>query len=376
MPSSTATCPKYKLIRERILAKVQSGEYPVESQLPSIGEACQAFGGSYVTTQRAYALLAEEGVVRLTKGHRAVVVRSSPPHHVRHLAISGLFRPVMPRNDVDNFALVMVESVCHSLADRNASVVYRRNDDPGSVRALIDGVKRGAIQGLILDQIVLDETLDKLAQTQCPAVVFNRNVLHSAIGCVAPDMEWIGRETGRMILSRGYNRVILGPVSARDGADEPERRIRMEPLDAYFHGLRSTLAQGGMAAEQVETAYYPPAAERECWDEPEYFRRRSHVAPPRCGQRAAYVTAADMAALRILNDLTAQNVRVPQDAGVLGLFNFEQNRAAARPVTTWHIDPAQISETACDALLESLEFPERRPVRRYVKPRFVEHGTF
>ena len=84
----------------------------------------------------------------------------------------------------------------------------------------------------------------------------------------------------------------------------------------------------------------------------------------------------DMVALRVLEELTRQGVRVPEDAGVLGLYDFRCNRTAKRPVTTWRIDPVEIAEKACDALLERVEFPDRPPARQFVRPKLIEHGTF
>ena len=68
--------PLYYQIREDIREKINSGEYPPNSMIPSEAELCEFYGVSRVTVRRAILDLAQEGLLNRGKGKGTFVSES------------------------------------------------------------------------------------------------------------------------------------------------------------------------------------------------------------------------------------------------------------------------------------------------------------
>ena len=373
---TTAFEPKYRQMRNRLLARIQSGQYPVGSRLPKIAEMGDEFGVSYVTAQRAYRLLAEEGILSSTKGPTGTrVLRPSLPKQTRQLVVAGFFRPVRAWNELDNYGLDMFETVCGELAERHVSMIHHRTNDTGATEELLGRISRRELDGVILDQLVPDDDLKTIVRTGVPVVMYNRHPETTIVDSVCPDMEWIGRETARRALESGCQRVILCEVWRREEHDDPEGRTRRPTYQNYVDGACAALKESGLPDEQIVIRYQPPRGPAHRWQEEDFFCEWMGIPAHPDGLRTLYATSSDRSALRVRDALEKRGFRVPQDAGVIGLFNFKCNKTGNRPVTSWAIDPFEVGRTAVEMLMERIEFPKRKHVRRYLKPEFVDHGT-
>ena len=368
--------PKYRQLRDHLLARIQSGEFPVHAKLPTITETSARFGASYVTTRRAYCLLAEEGILKLTKGPTGTrVIRTSLSRPARQLTVAGLFRPARERNRSDNFAIDMFESVCHALAEAHAGIIHHRLNTPDAVETVLERVKKRTVDGLVLDQLVPDEMVRRVGETGHPAVIYNRHPEQPAIDSVCHDMEWLGRETARRAMAAGYRRIVFCLMWSPELHADPEGRTRIYTNETYMNGALAALHHGGFPEAQTIVTYEPLPTDAERWAETAFFCNHLRIPARPDGVRTLYFALSDFLALRIHETLLARGFRVPDDAGVIGLFDFECNRSAAHPVTTWHIDPVEIGRVAVETLIERIEFPERERVQRHLKPSFVDHGT-
>ncbi|HRU07560.1 MAG TPA: hypothetical protein P5137_17495, partial [Candidatus Brocadiia bacterium] len=128
---------------------------PVGSRLPSIEAASRELNASYVTTQRAYRLLVEEGILESSPGVTGTRVIAMTPRapKTRHLVLGGVFRPLRTRNEAENFALDMFEGVCRTAASRRvALLIHRMGRDAegtlGAVEKALAGLRMGRRRGL------------------------------------------------------------------------------------------------------------------------------------------------------------------------------------------------------------------------------------
>jgi DNA-binding LacI/PurR family transcriptional regulator len=369
--------PKYQQVRDSLFASIQSGVYAVDSKLPTIAEMSTQFGASYVTTQRAYRLLADEGIISLTKGPTGSrVVRTSSRLPVQPLTIAGLFRASRQRNQYDDFALDMFESVCDSLSKQRASILHHRLNVPNASEEVLRCVEEGAVDGVILDQVTPDEFVHRVHQTGHPAVIYNRHPEQPVIDSVCPDLEWVACETVRRALAAGYQKIVYCNMWHREAHSDPEGRARIYTNETHLEGILAELRRNGFPDAQCVVTYEPPPEDVTRWNDLEFFCNHLHIPAEPNGERTLYVTHDDPTALRIHETLLARGFCVPDDAGVIGLFDYECNRSAARPVTTWHICPEEVGRVAVETLTERIEFPDRARVQRYLKPTYVDRGTF
>lgn len=94
--------PKYAVLRQAILAAIESGYWPRGARLPTEAELAAATPFSLGTVQRALRELVEEGVVVRRQGHGTFVTDGrkamDDPWHCRFLADDGrTYLPVFPK---------------------------------------------------------------------------------------------------------------------------------------------------------------------------------------------------------------------------------------------------------------------------------------
>lgn len=70
--------PLYQQLREAVRTRIEDGDYPLGSVLPSEQEMAQAFSTTRQTVRNAYAALEDEGLVRRVQGKGVYVAKPSP----------------------------------------------------------------------------------------------------------------------------------------------------------------------------------------------------------------------------------------------------------------------------------------------------------
>ncbi|MDI3341625.1 MAG: GntR family transcriptional regulator [Sphaerobacter sp.] len=77
--------PIYQQLRDRIVEGIAAGHYRVGSALPSTRQLAADFGINFHTVSKAYELLRQEGLVRITRRQGAVIHRdptTGPPEPI------------------------------------------------------------------------------------------------------------------------------------------------------------------------------------------------------------------------------------------------------------------------------------------------------
>lgn len=86
--------PRHARLREVLRARIEAGEYPVGSFLPTEAELCAAFGVSRYTVREALRRLAEAGYLLRRQGAGSEVVATRPQRQYVHAmrSLEGLFQ--------------------------------------------------------------------------------------------------------------------------------------------------------------------------------------------------------------------------------------------------------------------------------------------
>lgn len=69
---------KYPYIAEQIIHKIENGEYPVNSELPTLDELTKLYGVSRMTAQRALKILSQKGYVAARRGNKTRIISHQP----------------------------------------------------------------------------------------------------------------------------------------------------------------------------------------------------------------------------------------------------------------------------------------------------------
>lgn len=69
---------KFPLVAEQIIRKIESGEYPLNSELPTLDELTKLYQVSRMTAQRALKILSSKGYVSARRGNKTRIISPKP----------------------------------------------------------------------------------------------------------------------------------------------------------------------------------------------------------------------------------------------------------------------------------------------------------
>ncbi|MEV0161396.1 LacI family DNA-binding transcriptional regulator [Nonomuraea fuscirosea] len=182
-----------------------------------------------------------------------------------------------------------------------------------------------------------EERLRRLVARGIPVVRFDSSARYSQGCAVAVDDVLGGRLAGRHLRERGHHRIAYagGPFTVRqvrerhDGLASvlgPGDALTVIPLPDL------TVATGRTAGQEIAGL---PAAERP----------------------TAVFCANDLVAIGVLQEMTQQGLRVPEDLAIIGYDDIDFAAAAAVPLSSIRQPREQLGHTAAQLLLEEANEP-------------------
>jgi GntR family transcriptional regulator len=137
---SQATAPRYRQILEELRRRIQTGDYPVGSQLPTESDICTEFDASRYTVREALRGLVEMRMVSRRRGSGSVVTADAPA--------GGYVQKVRSLGDLFQFALDTHFDVIDSrITIPKPDVQQLIGGAPGENWLLVTGIRREAEGG-------------------------------------------------------------------------------------------------------------------------------------------------------------------------------------------------------------------------------------
>lgn len=214
MSKTVASEPlRYMQIHAVLHTRIERGDYPLESSLPTESELCDEFGASRFTVREALRRLVDQGMVRRRQGSGSVVVATRPPaRYVNSLSsLDALFQ----------FAL---ETHYDVLSIEPVALPALRAEDvggaPGSPWVLVKGVRRAHDGGAVMcfTHSFIPKRLGRFVR-ELP-------------GCVGPFYAHLSRRAGEDIVTA--EQTIRGDRMDRESA----RRLGGRTGDAVICAIR------------------------------------------------------------------------------------------------------------------------------------------
>lgn len=109
-----SSVPLYSQVKEDLLRRIQGGELPPGSRIPSEKELTKAYGVSTITIRRAVAELVEESTLERKQGKGTFVLRRSFKRSFKPLAVS--FSEVCRNNNMRASARLIQGEIIHEAA--------------------------------------------------------------------------------------------------------------------------------------------------------------------------------------------------------------------------------------------------------------------
>lgn len=363
---------KYRGLASILEARIRNGEFRVGAPLPTSLDLAREFGLSKVTVTRAIQVLSRQGLVSTVARRRgAVVLRSTPVVQLNRTTIACLFRPVMTRNEKDNFILDVVQSIHAEISRLRHRLIYHSLDENDYAARVEEVLEHGGACGVLIDQKVPYSTIARLAGKGAPAVLFNRDEDILNLTSVTPDYEAMGRDSARFFIRRGYQRLGLYWKDPDEERRDESMMATWWPLAATRRGfLREAHRQGFRDEDMLmipQDGFGAPVTEPEAYGIPR--------SKGRDWKRLGILVSSDVMAVEIIKTIEKTRLKLGRDIGVIGRLDLEYGHSNPVPPSTWGVDRESVGVRAVQELLARVENPRLPPTVVRLPMQFYDRGT-
>ena len=262
--------------------------------------------------------------------------------------------------DVGNpFFTDLARSAERQAAQSNLVVLLgTSDDDPARERAYLETFEEQRVFGLLISPV--GEDLDRLLALHrrgVPVVLVDRDGTGTPFASVAVDDVAGGRLAVDHLCEQGRTRIayVGGPLSLRQVAD------RLAGARAAA-GEHSGTTLDVVATDEPSVLAGRAAGERLCALDPDH-------------RPDAVFCANDLLAIGMLQALSGNGVRVPEDIALIGYDDIDFARSAAVPLSSIRQPSADIGATAIDLLLAATESPNAAPRHVVFGPELVARAS-
>jgi LacI family transcriptional regulator len=325
-----------------ILAKIESGEWPVDSKIPSERDLSIKLDVSRTTVRNAVQALTTRGMFDRKIGQGTFVrqrlgLPSFPPKH----SAKGTFGYVVCKERsqrkpisseafyFDVFAGIEEESVRSGRHMLFSYLDEGSADEVEAFKAFLDKV-----DGVVIEEARDEAFLDLVQRSGVPAALLAPTATHEGLDCVTMDLGAGVRRAVGYLRKLGHEKIAIvnGPL-AIESARVRCAAWREEMAESFDEGLscggEGWSAEAGYAAVSELLVRRPDATALFC--------------------------ANDLLAVGALSALAKLGLRVPEDVSVVGFDDTELARHAAPPLTTMRIYSRDMARSAVKRVLERIE---------------------
>jgi LacI family transcriptional regulator len=329
-------------VENYLSARIESGEWPVGSKIPSERELEQSLDVSRTTVRNAVLALTARGLFERAIGQGTFVKRrpAAKPEAKAEKGTVGYVvckakserRPLSSEYFyLDIFYGLEEES---SSGGRHAMFAYLDDFDPAEVEAFDSFLAK--VDGVVVEEARNPEFLLRLKASGLPVLLLAPTAAMDGFDLVTTDLALGVAKAVAYLRGLGHERIAMidGPLRLESA------RIRHDAFAAALREAGQTVDADRFAGDTGWTAEAGAAAARGL--------------AARSPRPTAVVCANDLLAFGALSGFAAAGLRVPQDVSVLGFDDTDWARLATPPLTAMRIHSHEMARTAARRLLERI----------------------
>lgn len=342
--------PKYQHVFEELRREITSGKYKAGAKFPSEADLVARFGISRITISRAVRELSELGLVERRAGSGTYVRSGRATDESSGLAF-GLLIPDLGHTEI-------FESICQGMADApqagSHALLWSKaisSDSPLSrqeqaslickqyIDRNVSGVFFAPFESLDAGDRTDERIVAALDQARIPVVLLDRDYLpyprRSGHDLVGIDNRRAGFMATQHLLDLGARRIMFfsyprGPST----------------LDERIAGYHEALRMHGIPADDA-------FVQRVASEDPESIRFLIDTLKP-----DAFVCGNDRTAGRLMHQLLAAGIRIPDDVRIVGIDDIAYASLLPVPLTTIHQPCHEIGIAAMSTMMERINRPK------------------
>lgn len=313
MPDPQTPSPKYQLVKDYVLTKIDNNEIGENDQIPSEAEFAKMLDVSSITVRRALAELVNEGIIYRIKGKGSFVAQPAPTVDTKD---SNLVVFILSGLELhDSSYLRIMKGVRSFLSEFNCRLVIEFvENDFEQERELVLQLMDSDIRGLLVyssDPAAAKGYLDELRRKSIPIVMLDRFPTGYPVSCVTCNNHDGAYEAVEYLISLGHRRI---GYAAYD--------FHLSPEIERYNGYVNAMAEASL----------PVAPERLYLEkELDYVSLAAQI---RSGAITALFCANDRRALDVMENLLAQGIRIPEEFSLMGFDDFESSKFAKVALST------------------------------------------
>lgn len=332
----SASVPKYELVKQYILNRIQEKSLLVNDKIPSENELARLCSVSVITARKALNDLASEGFVYRIKGKGSFAAMSHNPQDKQRLRIIEFLLPASGGSD--NSFMQMIRGAQACCAARGYPVMIGvSNDDLDLEHELIDRVLSDNLAGILIYSIDPEAGLaqyKRLRDEGVPFVLLDRYSDSIPLNVASSNNMDGGFQATEYLIRVGHRKILFASYHYSVKTEQLRRKGYQLAMQAY--GI------------EEDASLFVDSSE-------DNFPRICHKI--RCGEVTAVVCANDHIALQLLDFLNRHDISVPDDVSLVGFDGIPSGEFVTPPLTTVRQDFYSIGETAAKILMELLEHP-------------------
>ena len=282
-----------------------------------------------------------------------------PNAHARSLASGRSHMLGLVVSDISNpFFPELVKSIESAAFERGYDVILSNTSyDPNRASKYVRRIIERKIAGVAIMTSELDLALiDELARRQVSVVFLDLGSVGERMSNLIVDYEMGIDEAIGYLVSLGHRRIayVGGPSRLRSAA----RRLQ--------------------AFETSVDRHLPGAGPFAVFEGDFQLEGGSRVAREILGTRelpTAVVVANDLMALGVMREFHAAGLRIPEDVSIVGFDDIAFAALAEPPLTTVCLPRTELGRKAVEALMQTIERPDKRGVEIHVPTYLVKRGS-
>ncbi len=261
--------------------------------------------------------------------------------------------------DVANpFFTDVAKGVEDATAAAGMAVIFCNSDgDPARESAYLDLLEEQRVRGVLITPVDdASERLQRLRQRGILVVLLDRLARSDDLCSVSVNDVRGGELAIRHLLETGHRRIAF--VGGPRGLQQARDRYR-----GATKAVRAAGLEPAQVLTRIDTATMTVPAGRAAADQ--------FLQMPRSRRPGAIFCANDLLALGMLQGLTRQRARVPDDVALVGYDDIDFAAAAAVPLTSVRQPRQRLGQVAAELLMDEMKNPEHQHVRRVFEPELV-----
>ena len=323
--------------------------------LLSTEELARTYKISYVIAHRAITDLVEEGFLIRHQGRGTFVVsKKSENTKISSNNIGCLFRWIQEKRPDDNYFLEIFQGVEEEISSHNYFMIYKKMEKDNTKNTfLVKELIKANVAGLLLDEWVSDDLIQKVLQNNIPLVLVNRNSEIKNVSCVFPDNSFDVLQAIEYLRAGGHKRILFS-YELKD----PNQIERMEAFKLY--------------SQKFDISYkIIPAQEKD-------FSGKVYQEAIHEGLKfkpTVILVGVDWIASNAYIQLKSEGLRIPEDISIISICDLDLASQLSPPLTTIRINAKEIGRESINQLMRLIKNEDKNPRKIKMQGQLIERKS-